>query len=81
MIKHKKYFLARYDTKTDQCLGVYESMEEAIWKVYGYNRFNPKYKTAKNSIIASYANTWKVKGNRRAAHGIWYKYFLNEYTL
>lgn len=72
--KNENYFFARYDGKTDQCLGVYETIEEALWKVYGYDKNHPKYKIAKNSIIASYSNASRPDGYRRSAHGIWYKY-------
>lgn len=70
----KNYFFARYDSKTDQCLGVYETIEEAIWKVYGYKKDHEKYKIAKNSIIASYSKAARKDGYRRSAHGIWYKF-------
>lgn len=73
MKKEKNYFFARYDSKTDQCLGVYETIEEAILQVYGYQKNHPKYKTAKNSIIASYTKAKRKDGYRRSAHGIWYK--------
>ncbi|MBE4704124.1 hypothetical protein [Spiroplasma platyhelix] len=70
----KNYFFARYDSKTDYCLGVYETIEEAILKVYGYQKNHQKYKIAKNSIIASYTQAARKDGYRRSAHGIWYKF-------
>lgn len=73
MKEKKKYFLARYDSKTDQCLGVYENLEEAIKKVYGYTKNHQKYRTSKNSIIASYSKAIRKDGYRRSARGIWYK--------
>lgn len=70
----KQYFFARYDSKTDQCLGVYDDIEEAIKKVYGYTKGDKRYRTAQNSIIASYSNASRKDGYRRSAHGIWYKF-------
>lgn len=67
------YFLARYDTKTDYCIGVYENIEQAVRQVYGYSRGNKKYISAKNSIIASYSKNKRSDGHRRSAKGIWYK--------
>lgn len=72
-MKEQTYFLARYDSKSDQCLGVYENLEEAIKKVYGYSKGHQKYQTSKNSIIASYSKAKRKDGYRRSARGIWYK--------
>lgn len=69
-----EYFLARYDCKTDYPLGTYENINEAIKKVYGYDKFHPKYNSAKSAIIASYSQNKRLDGNRRTARGIWYKF-------
>lgn len=69
----EKYFLARYDCKSDELIGTYENLNEAIKKVYGYDRKNPKYKNAQNAIIACYQNSPIKYRKRRTARGIWYK--------
>lgn len=81
MSEEKKYFLARYDSKTDQCIGVYDDIEEAIKKVYGYTKNHRKYKIARNSIIASYNNSSRKDGYRRTARGIWYKIPISHMEL
>ncbi len=77
-MKKNNFIYAKYD-KEDNCLGVYDTMEEAIWKVYHIDKTNKKrYYQAYNNICRSYQKYKNNFGNVVCYEGFWFKIALNE---
>ncbi|MBP1525846.1 MAG: hypothetical protein H9Q65_04620 [Spiroplasma ixodetis] len=77
-MKKNNFIYARYD-KEDNCLGVYDTMEEAILKIYHIDKTNKKrYYQAYNNIYRSYQKYKNNFGNVVCYEGFWFKIPLNE---